>query len=36
MSSGRLATVENARRAADMGVDLIVLTGNPATASATN
>lgn len=29
MSSGRLATVENARRAADMGVDLIVLTGNP-------
>ena len=29
MSSGRLATVENARRVADMGVDLIVLTGNP-------
>ncbi len=29
MSNGRLATVENARRAADMGVDLIVLTGNP-------
>ena len=24
-----MATVENARRAADMGVDLIVLTGNP-------
>lgn len=29
MSTGRLATAENARRAADMGVDLIVLTGNP-------
>lgn len=29
MSAGRLATAENARRAADMGVDLIVLTGNP-------
>ena len=29
MSSGRLATAENASRAADMGVDLIVLTGNP-------
>lgn len=29
MSGGRLATVENARRAAEMGVDLIVLTGNP-------
>lgn len=29
MSPGRLATAENARRAADMGVDLIVLTGNP-------
>ena len=28
MSGGRLATVENARRAAEMGVDLIVLTGN--------
>ena len=29
MSGGRLATVENARRAVEMGVDLIVLTGNP-------
>lgn len=29
MSRGRYATVENAIRAADMGVDLIVLTGNP-------
>ena len=29
MTGGRLATAENARRAADMGVDLIVLTGNP-------
>ena len=29
MSGGRLATAENARRAAEMGVDLIVLTGNP-------
>ena len=29
MSRGRYATVENAVRAADMGVDLIVLTGNP-------
>ena len=29
MSSGRLATAENASRSADMGVDLIVLTGNP-------
>lgn len=29
MSPGRLATAENACRAADMGVDLIVLTGNP-------
>lgn len=29
MQDGRLATAENARRAADMGVDLIVLTGNP-------
>lgn len=29
MSGGRMATVENARRAAEMGVDLIVLTGNP-------
>ena len=32
MSGGRLATVENARRAAEMGVDLIVLTGNPGNA----
>lgn len=29
MTSGRKATVENARRAADMGVNFIVLTGNP-------
>ena len=29
MKAGRLATAENARRAAAMGVDLIVLTGNP-------
>lgn len=29
MSPGRLATPENARRARDLGVDLIVLTGNP-------
>lgn len=29
MSEGRRATVENAVLAADMGVDLIVLTGNP-------
>lgn len=29
MKAGRLATAENARLAADMGVDLIVLTGNP-------
>lgn len=29
MSSGRYATVENAIRARDMGVDMIVLTGNP-------
>lgn len=29
MKEGRLATAENARIAADMGVDLIVLTGNP-------
>ena len=29
MSPGRRATVDNARRAADMGVDMIVLTGNP-------
>lgn len=29
MSPGRLANAENARLAADMGVDLILLTGNP-------
>lgn len=29
MTSGRKATLENARRAADMGVNFIVLTGNP-------
>lgn len=29
MKAGRLATPENARRAAEMGVDLIILTGNP-------
>lgn len=29
MTPGRLATAENARRAVEMGVDLIVLTGNP-------
>ena len=29
MSAGRLATAENAVRAANMGVDLILLTGNP-------
>ena len=29
LTSGRQATVENARKAADMGVDMIVLTGNP-------
>lgn len=29
MQQGRLATAENARLAAEMGVDLIVLTGNP-------
>lgn len=29
LGAGRLATAENARIAADMGVDLIVLTGNP-------
>lgn len=29
MSAGRLATAENAKRAVEMGVDLIVLTGNP-------
>lgn len=29
MTPGRLATADNARLAADMGVDLILLTGNP-------
>ena len=29
MTSGRKATLENARRAADMGVNFILLTGNP-------
>lgn len=29
MSEGRKATVENAVRAADMGVDMVLLTGNP-------
>lgn len=29
MSAGRLATAENAVRAAEMGVDIVVLTGNP-------
>lgn len=29
MTSGRKATVENARKAADMGVNMILLTGNP-------
>ena len=29
MTSGRKATLENAKRAADMGVNFIVLTGNP-------
>lgn len=29
MSAGRLATAENAVKAADMGVDMILLTGNP-------
>lgn len=31
MTPGRLATPENARKAADMGVDFILLTGNPGT-----
>ena len=29
MTSGRKATLENARKAADMGVNFILLTGNP-------
>ena len=31
MTSGRLATLENGKKAADMGVDFILLTGNPGT-----
>ncbi len=31
MTPGRRATVENAQRAADMGADLLLLTGNPGT-----
>ena len=31
MTKGRLATLENAQRAADMGVNFILLTGNPGT-----
>lgn len=31
MTPGRLATAENAKRAADMGADFILLTGNPGT-----
>lgn len=31
MTRGRLATLANAQRAADMGVDFILLTGNPGT-----
>lgn len=31
MTRGRLATLENARKAADMGVNFILLTGNPGT-----
>ncbi len=31
MTQGRLATLENAKKAADMGVDFILLTGNPGT-----
>ena len=29
MTNGRKATLQNAKRAADMGVDMILLTGNP-------
>ena len=29
MTSGRVATLENAKKAADMGVNMILLTGNP-------
>lgn len=31
MTPGRLATLENGRKASEMGVDLILLTGNPST-----
>ncbi len=31
MTPGRLGTLENARKAADMGVDFVLLTGNPGT-----
>ena len=31
VTSGRLATLENGRRAVEMGVDMILLTGNPGT-----
>lgn len=31
MSKGRVATVENGKRAVEMGVDMILLTGNPGT-----
>lgn len=31
MTPGRLATLENAQKAADMGVDFLLLTGNPGT-----
>ncbi|MBD5134015.1 MAG: haloacid dehalogenase-like hydrolase [Clostridiales bacterium] len=31
MTGGRLATLDNAKKAADMGVDFILLTGNPGT-----
>ncbi len=31
LASGRTATVENAKRARELGVDFLVLTGNPAT-----
>lgn len=31
MTPGRVATLENAQKAADMGVDFILLTGNPGT-----
>ena len=31
MSPGRVATLENARKACEMGVDMVLLTGNPGT-----